>query len=297
MKKIFLSLMVFSLVFVYGGISLAQDLGASQTKSEAPVQQNALAPLPLKGQYLKRPEPPKATAVGTSSLEKISYPGEISLFQKIIKIGTALWGERKDNVKSQSSAAVQASNQPVVAPSNQTEVAPAATTPLEKISNPAEISLFDKIKKIGTALWGVRKGNVQVAKSKWVYITPAAAPCVKIAIDKKDTTLKTSETNHSQKVITIIDKRGTCQKTALDQTTAQSQFNANQVCINVFQKAINEINAAMNKEKNEALKIFHDDLKACSALQTVDASTTSLATSSDQIIIEDGGNMPVESNQ
>lgn len=226
MKKILLSLIIFSLVFSFGGISFAQE----------------------------------------QTIEKIPSPDQIKNFEMIRKDGNALFGIRK------------------VAPAIQANVV-SSNSSLEKISHPEEISLFDKIVKKGKALWGIRKNIVP----KPAYITPAAAPCVKTAIDKKDTALKTIITSHSQEVVTAIDARNICQKAAIDKTTAKEQLEANKTCINVFQKAVKDINIATNKEKNEAQKTYKTDLKACSALQTVGTST-STKQSTEEIKIEDGGN-------
>ena len=224
MKKFLLSLMIFSLVFSFGGVSFAEE----------------------------------------QAIEKIPSPDQIKNFEMIRKEGNSLFGIRK------------------VAPAVKANIANSNSS-LEKISRPEEISLFDKIVKKGKALWGVRKNIVP----RPVYITPAAAQCVKTAIDKKDTTLKTIITSHSQEVVTAIDARNVCQKAAIDKTTAKEQFEANKTCINTFQKGIRDINAATEKEKNEAQKIYRTDLKACSALQKNDTSTSAGQTT-EEIKIEDG---------
>ncbi len=200
------------------------------------------------------------------AIEKIPSPDQINNFEMIRKDGTALFGIRKIAPAIQSNAASSSSS-------------------LEKISRPEEISLFNKIVKKGKDLWGIRK-NVA---PKPVYVTPAAAQCVKTAIDKKDTALKNIITSHSQKVTAAIDTRNVCQKAAIDKTTAKEQFEANRVCINTFQKGIKDINFSTNKEKNETQKTYKTDLKACAALQASSPST-STKQAVEEIKIEDGGN-------
>jgi len=226
MKKFLLSLMIFSLVFSFGGVSFAQE----------------------------------------QTIEKIPSPDQIKNFEMIRKDGNSLFGIRKVSPAAQANIANNNSS-------------------LEKISRPEEISLFDKIVKKGKALWGVRKNIVP----RPVYITPAAAQCVKTAIDKKDTTLKTIITSHSQELVTAIDARNVCQKAAIDKTTAKEQFEANKVCINVFQKGMKDISVATEKEKNEVQKIYRTDLKACSLLQTSGTSTSTKQTN-EEIKVEDGDN-------
>lgn len=248
MKKILLSLVVFSLVFVYSGISLAQVQGQDQPN-----------------------KPPRVNIGSTSSLEKISNPSQISLFEKIQKIGTILYGikKQKNNQKSEKpNSKIQ----------DQANVTSSTSSTLEKISSPAEILLFDKIKKIGTALWGVRKNSNQkpnINQPKLVYVTPAAAQCVKDAIDKKDTSLKTSHTNHALNISLAIDTRGTCQKATLDQTTAKAQADANKVCVEAFQKEIKDISKTMETAKKDTFEVYKTDLKSCSALQASSATSTS----------------------
>jgi len=226
MKKFLLSLTIFSLVFSFGGISLAQE----------------------------------------QAIEKIPSPDQIKNFEMIRKDGNTLFGIRKTAPTIQANAV-------------------GGNSSLEKISRPEEISLFDKIVQKGKALWGIRKNIAP----KPAYITPAAAQCVKTAIDKKDTALKNIITSHSQEVVAAIDARNACQKAAIDKTTAKEQLEANKVCINVFQKGIKDINAATNKEKNEAQKTYKTDLKACSVLQT-SSTATSTKPAIEEIKIEDGGN-------
>ena len=284
MKKFLLSLIIFSLVFAFGGIVLAEELMTGQNEL---IQ-------------------PRANINATSSLEKIANPGQMSLFTKIQKIGTALFGVRKPQ-NNQKPGQTNASQPNAVKPNgqgaNQQNTSSSTNQTLEKISSPAEISLFEKIKKVGTALWGIRKENKEgkgskdgkednnqkpvINQPKPVYVTPAAAQCVKDAIDKKDTAAKTSTNNHAQKVSSAIDARGTCQKATLDQTTAKAQADANKVCVDTFQKSLKEINIVMETEKKATFEAYRTDLKICSALQTGSASTSTPNVSAELIMIPD----------
>ncbi|MEI7620400.1 MAG: hypothetical protein WCJ57_02420 [Candidatus Falkowbacteria bacterium] len=261
MKKAFLILAVFSLIFSFGGISLAQVQDQDRELITTQIQERSQLAKPVK---LDQDDKAK------TNLEKIASPAEISFFNKIQKIGTALWGVRKNNNSIKPEDKNLADN---------------VSAKLEKISSPAEISFFNKIQKIGTALWGIRKDDAKKKVVSPAYVTPAAAQCVKSAIDKKDSALKTSTSNHSQKVLSAIDVRGTCQKVALEKTTAKEQLEANKVCVNTFLKEVKTVNEVMSKEKNEAKKTYLVDLKACSASQAGNIS------SSTEIVVEDGGDV------
>ncbi len=280
MKKILLSLAVFSLVFAYAGVSLAQVQGQNQQEQNQPRlnQQN--------GQGTNQPNKPqnnqpRSNARATSSLEKIPHPNQIGLFEKIQKIGASLFGIKKQ----------QNNQKPGQQNGGESSIASSTNSALEKISSPAEISLFDKIKKVGTALWGVRKNNNNQKQNgnqpKPVYITSAAAQCVKDAIDKKDTSLKASQTNHALSISSAIDTRGTCQKTALDQTTAKTQADANKLCVDAFQKGMNDINKTMETAKKDAFETYKTDLKSCSALQVSSTATSTTEVQTEQIMIPD----------
>jgi len=218
----------------------------------------------------------------TGSEEKILTPAEIKNFRNIKKIGNTLFGvrlEKKLEVRNTQ-------NKPKMNKPGETKT---SSSVLEKISSPLEIYLFHKIKKIGTALWGVRKDEIQkpINNQKLVYVTPSAVECVKNAIDKKDTAVKASTSKHSQAMIAAIDTRNVCQKAALEKTTAKEQFEANKVCANAFQKGTKENNMTIEKERNEAQKTYRTDLKSCSNLQATNTSISANLTTS-EIKIEDG---------
>ena len=210
-------------------------------------------------------------------LEKISSPAEISLFEKIQKIGTALWGVKKVGVKDNS------------LPMKDVK-ATSSKANLEKISSPAEISLFEKIQKIGTALWGIKKieNKIEVRQS---FVKPVAVQCTKDAINKKDTALQAAISSRTQSIVGAIEARNACQNTALDKLTAKEQFEANKACVEAYQKSGNEYNKILEKSKNESWNVYKTDLKACSALQKNSTSTEVISSSrevNEEIMINDG---------
>ena len=203
--------------------------------------------------------------------EKISSPDQIKNFQSIKKEGNSLFGIRKSEQKKE---------QPNKANPAQSGNALNGNSNLEKISSPADIPLFEKIEKRGNALWGVRKDGG--TKYVPVYVTPEAVQCVKDAMDKKDVALKAATTKHDASVLAALDTRNVCQKTALSQITAQTQFDTNKTCVNNFLVGLKEINKIGTDEKGVAKKVFVADLKVCTAL---------LGSGSQDIMIEDGGDI------
>ncbi len=111
MKKFLLSTIIFSLLFAFAGIALAQELekipSPEQIKNFRMVKKegNALFGIRIMNQAssttLRIEHASTTGAIKASSsapsLEKIANPGQVNLFEKIKKIGTALWGIRKND--------------------------------------------------------------------------------------------------------------------------------------------------------------------------------------------------------
>lgn len=267
MKKFLLATMIFSLIFAVSGIVLAQEL------------------------------------------EKIPSPDQIKNFKMIKKDGGSLFGVRigtasstinremnreQEMRKEQEMKKEQEMRNLRIASS--TIKATGTASILEKISHPGEIKLFDKIKQIGTSLWGIRKGDIKnpnesqkPMEARPTLVKPVAIECVKNAIDKKDTALTSSMASSSQAMISAINARNACQKLALDKATGQEQFEANKICVNSFQTSSKNTNESLKKARNEAWKIYKDDLKACSVLQRESNATSTLTNSANnEIMINDG---------
>lgn len=246
MKKILLSLVIFSLIFAFAGIGLAQEL------------------------------------------EKIPSPDQIKNFQEIRKEGNSLFGIRKAPKQEKE-------NKPEKPKFDQTNAILGASSSLEKISNPGEISLFEKIKKIGTALWGIRKNNANKPNEnnkKPLYVRPESVQCVKDAIDKKDYSWKNAISLNSQNILDYVTSRNTCQKAALDKTSAKEQIEANKLCVETYKKSFKENREILKKSRDEAWKIYKDDLKKCSQLQKASNATTTIIVTepeqAEEIMIDDG---------
>lgn len=262
MKKIIFAMIIFSFLVVSSGVVLAEETPSALTAT---------------------------SATSTKAIkEKIANPNEIKLFEKIQKIGESLFGVRKQIENSKPDNGKQNSEKVATT----TKQNSSSTKPIiEKISNPNEIKLFEKIQKIGTALWGIRKIESKIEITPMFFVKPVAMECVKNAIDKKDTSTKTALTSHNQNIITALTNRSACQKTALDKTTGKEQSNANKLCVETYQKSVKENNGILQKSKNDTWIIYKDDLKVCSLLQKGNRATSTITASSEiteEIMINDG---------
>ncbi|MFZ4631631.1 MAG: hypothetical protein ACOYL8_00295 [Patescibacteria group bacterium] len=334
MNKKLLSVLVFSLIFASGGVILAEEttIQAIEPISDKPVptlysvpdaSNPAVKPIPKewqrgiastspeankKANEMKKEDAKKQLEAekkalelkieaAKQKLEKISNPGEIKNFDKIQKIGAALWGVKKAAEK-QIETGKKAAEVKIEA----------AKQELEKISSPSEIKFFEKIQKIGTALWGIKRQENKQGEMKKpennprpILVQPVAVQCVKDSIDKKDAAVKAAMTLRSQTVLSSLDSRNSCQKLSLDKLTGKEQFDANKVCVDTYQKANQDNNKIFEVSRDESWKVYRDALKVCSSLQLASTSTTTISSSSDsveksgegagEIMINDGENL------
>lgn len=186
---------------------------------------------------------------GSQSLEKIPHPDYIKYFQEIQKIGSALWGVRKTETTKPTSER------------NSSDKKVAETS---KKTNEKEVKKTE------------RKPEVKPP----VKIDASIAQCVKAAVDKKDTTLKASLLTYQTAVITAIDARTTCQKVAIDLTTATDQQAANKSCIETYHRSVWNALNTLKSAKEAGWRTFRTDIKACGG-QTTD-------TSKGEVLVEDG---------
>jgi len=249
MKKIVIYSMIFSMFLATCGVALAQNTDQSN----------------------------QISGVANRQQEKISHPGEIKFFDKIKKIGDSLFGVRKEekqkpenknnqeqNQKQENNSQMMKGDLGLMMENMNFFTAASGTGEQEKISNPGEMKLFDKIKKIGNSLFGIRKEE----SKKPFFIKPEVATCVKSAINVRLTAVKAAMTDQNSKVLALLDTRVACEIAALDKTTAQEQFDANQLCITADQKAGKEIAMAFEKSREAAQKTFQASVKVCVGVAT-----------------------------
>lgn len=247
MKKTIYALMIVSFVAGLAAITAvkAQDQGQSQDQ-----EHNAN----LIMQYEK------------DGLEKIHSLDELKDYQSIKKVDGDLFGVRRatstERVDLQSSEHAAGSSE-------------ATSSKLEKIDHPALINLFEKIRQIGTALWGVKKPEAKETSSS--FIAPEISACVATAISIKDTALMARVTAAATELNAAITARSACQRAAVvASSTPRATLNACVKTFNVAQKTIKETSKTVQQE---SWSIYKDSLKAC-------ASSTSAVP-----MVEDGGNI------
>jgi hypothetical protein len=215
-----------------------------------------------------------ATAVGVASsseLEKISSPDQIKNFKIMKKIGDVLYGVRKGTSTEKVELKEPEKPEKAEKPENV-----ATSSKLEKIDHPGLVNLYEKIQKIGTALWGIRKK----ATSTPLFIEPATATCVAAAIDVKDKVLIARVTAAAAELNTALTARSVCQQTAVIATTTPRE--ALNSCVKTFNETQKAIKEASKKIQNDAWKTYQESLKAC---------RTSATSTSPVPMIEDGGNL------
>jgi len=207
-----------------------------------------------------------ATSSIGQRLEKILSPDQIKFFDNIEKVGSTLFGIRKQTQQDRTSRVPQQTDQTPTSDSGANAENPNLFTAtssigqrLEKILSPDQIKFFDNIEKVGSILFGIRKN----ASPKPVFIEPTSASCVKDAINKKVASLKTAMSNRDQANLALLDTRTACELAALDKTTAQDQSDANQLCISADQKAKADNETSFMKTSEAIRKTFQAEVKQC----------------------------------
>lgn len=207
-----------------------------------------------------------ASTIGeTDGLEKIHSPEEIKDFRVMKNINGALFGIR---IATTTAGGII--------------ITPVGTSTLEKIGHPALINLYERIKRIGNALWGYKKpesgdGESNDGANANLVVAPEISACVATAINTKDTALMSRVTAAATELNAAIAARSACQQAAVvASSTPRATLNA---CVKTFNDAQKTIKASSKTVQQESWTIYRDSLKAC-------ASSTSAVP-----MVEDGGNI------
>ncbi|MCX6799891.1 MAG: hypothetical protein NT091_01965, partial [Candidatus Falkowbacteria bacterium] len=193
MKKNAIFIMIFSLVLVSGNFALAQDQGPSQRPVNPGINNNGPKSSNRNpGQGLdkgkqgpksnKDAKPGKPNPVDNKNK---AMPNQNNAAQKE--------GPNSDMQKPRDDGRAMPENINLFTTNTAT-----STGEQEKISNPQDMKSFEKIKKVGNALYGTRKDGIQ----KPAFIKPEVAQCVKDAISKKSTAIKAAVSAHDQTALT-----------------------------------------------------------------------------------------------
>lgn len=210
-------------------------------------------------------------------LEKILSPEEIKFFKVIKKENNTLFGIRLKNEKNNDDTKDEVKNKE----QNSTTK---SESKLEVIPTSKDISFFENIKKIGNALWGIKKKPIK----KPAIINTERAACVLPLIDAKDTAIKDLLAKQLTDRQQAITDRNSCQKAALSST--EKQRDNLEICNKKFKESNKTIQETYKKGHEATWKTYLTGLKECSKSITTENTTTNKEVS-EEIIIEDGDNV------
>lgn len=223
-----------------------------------------------------------------SSLEKILTPEQIKNFTNIVKQGNSLYGVRK--MSSSTEVEHTASTTSGKFEKNDDD-AKNLSKQFEKIAAPWLLNQYEQIKKVGTALWGLKKMDKnqeqKKASSTPKYITSAQSACVISAIKTKDTALKANNDATTLAFNNAISARTTCQEAAINATVVatstpdliKQQRSELQLCLQAFKESAHSIKEKAVTDHKTVWKSYLNELKVC-------GNATSTA---EALMVEDGG--------
>ena len=222
-----------------------------------------------------------ASVRAEETLEKIPSPDQIKNFKVMKREGGVLFGirlqDKNMNLRSEKATSTMVKNTMQAAPEK------AGMEKLEKIAAPQMIGLYEKIRQVGSALWGVRKGGAtQEAKKQPVLITSEMAACVGAAIDVKDSALKSLVSDMSVSLQGAIDDRNACQKAALNSTSSQQKEN--EACVKSFQEKNKELHTKNREGHQKAWTDYKNSLQLCRPSTVTEGS----------VMLEDGSEKMME---
>ena len=211
-------------------------------------------------------------ATTTVKREKILSPDQIKNYRDIIKEGNTLYGVLVKKI--QDYAQPQDDGKVDLNPTT------ASRAGLEKILRPDLIPLYEKVQKVGNALWGMRRA-VLVSTSSPVVL-PENGDCVANAINIKDKAVMKLVTNSASDFNQVIAARSACQQAAV--RTEKNQREEIVSCIQTYQKIIRYNQEAQKKGLQDILMDYRGALDSCQMIshQPKDETTA--------VLVEDGGN-------
>lgn len=220
-----------------------------------------------------------ASVSAQENLEKVPSPDQIKYFKIMKREGNALFGIRLQNQKMNSGTEKPPVSTSVGGKSN--VPSDKLAEKLEKIATPQVISMYEKIRRVGNALWGVKKGDDQEDKAKEVKkptipVTAEMATCVAAAIDVKDAALKAVVSDMSASLEAAITARNTCQKAALQ--AGENHRSENEVCIKSFHEANKELSKKNREAHKNAWASYKTSLQLCRPASVTEG----------EVMIEDG---------
>jgi len=231
--------------------------------------------------------------------ERILSPEQIKNYREIIKEGAALFGfkieksekiekpakmEKKEEKRDEKR---EVKKEERLGEKSGDTMSTSTGERLEKIMTPAQIALFEKIRKVGTALWGVKKGDVRKSTStpERVAVSAEISACVVAAIDVKDKAMIERVNVAAVEVTAAISARSVCQQAAVKSTERQGDNLG--ACVKIFQESLKVSRDKSKAAQKSAEETYRSSLKACRINTT--------ATTATEIMIEDGSDDSLES--
>lgn len=179
-------------------------------------------------------------------LEKILKPEMIKYYEGVRKIGPSLYGKKRSSKTMENRVVIK--------------------NDVKKEVNKVETPKVMMDKKTTDTKRTEKSGEAKPAQ-KLVKIDPVIAQCVKTAIEKKDTSLKAAFNAQNDAILQALDVRTACQKSAIDQTSMETQQQANKICISAYERSIWNGLEALKVLKEANWGTFRQDMKACSTSQ------------------------------
>jgi len=240
--------------------------------------------------------------VNGQALEKIPSPDQIKNFRIMKNENGVLYGIRLQNInanqaQNQNKTQAQTNAQSQIKTSAQAQVgANTSSSKLEKIPAPQFIKDYEKIQKIGTALWGIKRtitnanANASVNANKdanrYRVVGSDIKTCVATAIKDKDVALKARLVSNNSDLSNLIDARQACQLIALESTDGQGgKINA---CNLDFQAKHQNMLKVMKESQASIWTEYKNDMKACLPQGAQETGEV--------LFIEDGGSNMLETS-
>ena len=260
MKKIVFAILVsgFAWAVAFAWTASAEELEKIPSPDQVPYYQvmrreNGV----LYGIKLKNQEQQRLATSTSQKLERIASPEELKNFKVIKKEDGILFGIRIKETEEKQQG-------------------------LEKISTPSLLPLYENVKKIGTALWGVKKkasSTPASVKPARVAVTSESLTCVQSAITSKDAALIINVKQAAEAAEAAISARSQCQKAALER--ADGQFAALDNCLRSFKESVSKMQKEQRDSHQQAWNEYRAALKSCQPVTSIQEKAA--------IIIEDGG--------
>lgn len=208
---------------------------------------------------------------GEKKLEKISAPQFVALYERIQKIGNALWGYKKGEMGENRNEEAE------------TEVESDAYVEMH-IQSPSDMSLFKNIRRSTEGkLYGILKDRTNIPEKyfssmrPFVNVSAENKACVIDAIEEKDASLSENNLKFAQDLNVAIATRQSCQLEAINNEDGQEL--AIKDCALDFKAEVKGIKLKAKEVQKSTWQAYREDLKACSS-SDMEA----------KIMIEDGGN-------